>query len=292
LNIDRNVRKAKHRATQMNTDYKRINDFLKEHRGFDFSGYCTPIVEERISQRITTTECCNYSSYFRFLQNNPDELDLLIGVLTINVSQFFRDTLTFDYIFHQILPALLFHKKNAHKNLSLRVWSSGCSMGEEPFSIAIMINELLEKEASKYDVRIFATDIDRHILKKAKKAVYSYESIEDIKYKLIEKYFTRNGKLFHLQKKIKEMVSFSVYDILSKNSFAPPESIFGAFDMVFCRNLLIYFNKEFQEMIFEKLYRSLAWNGYLILGQAEVPLAKYLHTLKKVSDCCYIYQKF
>jgi len=275
----------------MNKDLQYIINLLNEKRGFDFSGYCLSTLDHRIIQRISITQCTNYDTYFNYLQDNPDELDHLIDILTINVSRFFRNTLTFDYISTQILPAVLFHKTNKNMKLTFRVWSSGCSMGEEPYSIAILINELLEKKNFKYDIRIFATDIDRQILKKAQQAIYPYESIENIKYKLLKKYFITNGESYHLHKKIKEMVAFSVYDILCKNSFAPPESIFGAFDMVFCRNVLIYFSKEYQEVIFEKLYRSLASNGYLILGEVEVPAAKYQKSLKKVSDCCHIYQK-
>jgi len=275
----------------MNKDLKRIIHVLNEKRDFDFSGYCTFTFDQQIVQRILITKCSTYDTYIHYLLDNPDELDLLVDMLTINVSRFFRNTLTFDYLSKQILPAVLFHKTNKNMKLTFRVWSAGCSMGEEPYSIAILINELLEKKNRKYDIRIFATDIDRQILKKAQQAIYPYESIENIKYKLLKKYFINNGESFHLCKKIKEMVSFSVYDILCKNSFAPPESIFGAFDMIFCRNVLIYFSKEYQEVIFEKLYRSLASNGYLILGEVEVPAAKYQKSLKKVSDCCHIYQK-
>lgn len=275
----------------MNKDLKHIIHVLNEKRGCDFSGYCISTLEQRIIQRISITQSNNYATYYHYLQYNPQELDILIDVLTINVSRFFRNTLTFDYISKHILPAVCFHKTNKTMNLAFRVWSAGCSMGEEPYSMAILINELLEKKNLKYDIRIFATDIDRKILKKAQQAIYPYESIENIKYRLLKKYFINSGESFHLHKKIKEMVSFSVYDILCKNSFAPPESIFGAFDMVFCRNVLIYFSKEYQEVIFEKLYRSLASNGYLILGEVEVPVAKYQKSLKKVSDCCHIYQK-
>jgi len=274
----------------MNKELKRILNCLNKKRGFDFTGYSLSILERRISQRLSLINCHDYNTYLHYLQENPNECEQLIDVLIINVSRFFRHTLTFEYIANHILPPFVFHN-TSQKKLSLRVWSAGCSMGEEPYSIAIMINELLENEILTHDVKIFATDIDHNILEKAQKAEYSYEQIENIKYKFLKKYFTHKGESFFLKPEIKKMVSFSIFDILDKKSFAPPESIFGAFDLVFCRNVLIYFSPNYQELIFKKLYRSMARNGYLILGEAEVPMQTYQASLKKVSDCCHIYQK-
>ena len=274
----------------MNNDLKLILNYLNEKRGVDFSGYRTSMVERRVRQRYPSTKCKNYNNYFHYLPENPAELDNLIDALTINVSRFFRDTLTFEYVAARVLPAVV-HQKEGTSDRSLRIWSAGCSMGEESYSIAILINEFFEKEVLNFDVNIFATDIDAKILKKAQKAAYPFESIKDIKYRLLKKYFASKGKSFQLMPEIRERVSFSVYDILDKKSYAPPESIYGSFDMVFCRNVLIYFDTEYQDQIFDKLYRSLSPNGYLILGEAEIPAAKYQRRFKKVIECCHIYQK-
>ena len=274
----------------MNNDLKRILNYLNENRGFNFSGYRASMVERRVRQRFSFTKCKNCNNYFHYLQENPDELNNLIDVLTINVSRFFRNALTFEYIADRILPAVFYQKKE-NIDRSLRIWSAGCSMGEEPYSIAILINELFEKEVLKFDVSIFATDIDGKILKKAQKAAYPFESIKNVKYGLLEKYFVSRENSFQLISEIRDLVSFSSYDILDKKSYAPPESIFGAFDMVFCRNVLIYFNMEHQDLIFDKLYRSLAQHGYLILGEAEIPSAKYQRCFRMVNECCHIYQK-
>ncbi len=260
----------------------------------DFFGYRTAMIQRRIDQRLPLTNCKDIDDYFSYLKEAPHELDILINSLTINVSEFFRNPLTFEYLDAQILPAL-FEQKKKYQTPSLRIWSSGCAMGEEPYSIAMLLNDysIFEKHTSdiNMDVSIFATDIDRNIIKKAKKAVYSFESIKNVKYGLLETNFLIKGKDFHLLPFIKKQISFSVYDILNQNSYAPPESIFGNFDMVFCRNMLIYFNTQYQETIFDKLYRSLSLNGYLILGEAEVPPIKYQNHFRKVNECCNIYQK-
>ncbi len=274
----------------MAKDLALILNYLNEKHGFDFSGYRTAMVSRRIGERMTSIKVENTTDYLHYLQENADELDNLLDVLTINVSRFFRDTLTFDYIADRVLSAIVYEKKKAGDN-SIRVWSAGCAMGEEPYSIAILIHELLEKEALKTNINIFATDIDGKILKKAKKAAYPYESIKSIKYRLLKKYFNAEGETFQLVPAIQNIVSFSVYDILDKKSYAPPESVFGGFDLVLCRNVLIYFDTEHQDQIFGRLYRSLTKNGYLVLGESEIPTKNYQGCFRKVNECCHIYQK-
>ena len=248
------------------------------------------MLQDRIQQRCADTQCRHAGEYFHYLKNNSHELGILCDALTINVSRFFRDALSFEYIARRILP-LLVHQKRTARDPSLRIWSNGCAMGEEPYSIAILINELLEKTPHQMSATIFATDIDRNILKKARRGIYPFESIKDVKYKFLKKYFSMGENEFQLKPKIKNRVSFSPYDILDKNSYAPPESVFGGFDMVLCKNVMIYFNAEYQEKICGKLHRSLTMNGYLILGEAEMVSEKYRTYFKKVNECCHIYQK-
>ena len=274
----------------MDKKLKIILNYLNETRGFDFSGYRSSMIERRVRKRLSATRTKDYSEYVRFIQKQTDELDNLIDVLTINVSRFFRDTLPFEYIAARVLPAVVFEKKESLDH-SMRVWSAGCSMGEEAYSIAILINELFKKEELDLDVHIFATDIDNKALIKAREAVYPFESIKDVKYELLKKYFVAKDKSFRLIPEIKDLVSFSAYDMIDKKSYAPPESVFGTFDMVLCRNILIYFNAEYQDLIFDKLHRSLAKNGYLVLGETEIPSIKYQRHFSKVNECCHIYQK-
>ncbi len=290
---------------------KPILDYLLEKRGFDFSGYHHPMLGRRITKRLFATSSENFGEYLSYLQENSDELDHLIDVITINVSRFFRDTLTFELIADRILPAMILEKTRLHDN-SLRIWSAGCARGEEPYSLAILVQELLRKEektgeasrnnegvfaGNKYEksppfsVHIFATDIDGKTLKDAEKAVYPLASVENIKHRLLTKYFTPDGTSFRLLPEIKKLVHFSPYDMLDKKCGVPPESVFGAFDLVLCRNLLIYFNIEYQETIFAKLYHSLSQNGYLILGEAEAPIMTYRHHFSRAFEFSPIYRK-
>ncbi len=273
----------------MNKELEKILGYLNAERGFDFSGNRPAMIERRINKRLTATQSADFHDYLNYLKTHSQELDSLIDVLTINVSRFFRNTLTFEYIADMVLPAIVSQKKGNFDH-SLRIWSAGCSTGEEPYSIAILINELIKKEKFNLNLNIFATDIDKGALKKAQAGIYPFDSIKGIKYSLWKKYFTIDDESYLLNPEIKQLVNFSVYDMLAKKTYVPPESVFGNFDLVLCRNVLIYFQTEHQHIIFDKLYRSLAKNGRLVLGEAEVPLIKYQKYFVKENECCHIYR--
>ncbi|MBI9092985.1 MAG: protein-glutamate O-methyltransferase CheR [Desulfobacterium sp.] len=274
----------------MNNELKRILCYLNEKHGLDFFGYRASMVQRRVGQRFLFTKCKNYDEYYAYLLENPDELNNLIDALTINVSRFFRNSLAFEYMADRILPAIC-HRKKETGDHSLRVWSAGCSMGEEAYSIAILVHEFLKEETLKLGVNIFATDIDGKILEKAQQAVFPFESMKDVKFRFLKKYFSFTENAFQLMPEIRDRVLFSVYDLLDNKSSVPSESIFGDFDMVLCRNVLIYFNTAYQDKIFDKLYRALTQHGYLVLGEAEIPSPKYERYFRRVNDCCHIYQK-
>ena len=274
----------------MNCKIKKILDYLQNQKGFDFSGYRRSLLERRINKRLLATETGNFNEYCTFLTNNQIEADELIDALTINVSQFFRNPLVFEFISEKLLPPMIFEKLQRYKKY-LRIWSAGCASGEEAYSLAIIFNEFLEKEKLELDLRIFATDIDKKSLKSAKRGVYNFESIKDVRYGLLSKYFIQKNNSFRIVSKIKNMVNYSSYDLLEKNSYAPPESIFGNFDLIFCRNVLIYFNLEYQEKIFEKLHRSLVPKGYLILGEAEMISKRYQRYFTSLSEYLKIFKK-
>ncbi len=274
----------------MEKTLKPILNHLNKERVFDFSGYRPSMLERRIGKRLTPTKCVDFPEYLKYLKKHPEELDELVDVLTINVSRFFRNTLAFEYIADRILPAIVSEKKGSLGH-SLRVWSAGCATGEEPYSIAILIRELQRKEKLDLTINIFATDIDERALKRARRALYPYESIKGMKYRLLKRYFEAKRKSFQLTPNIQGMVDFSAFDMINKKGYAPPESVFGNFDMIFCKNVLIYFPEKYQDRIFDKLYRALAKGGYLVLGRAEVPTREYQNRFRKVSASCPIYQK-
>ena len=268
----------------------KILSHLKEQRGFDFSGYRLSMLERRIQKRVYSINSKGLDDYYEYLKNHSEELEHLFDVLTINVSSFFRNCLAFELVSKMIIPEIFSTKIKENFN-SLRIWSAGCSFGEEPYSMAILISELLEQEESTIQPTIFATDIDKKALKRASLGSYDVNSISEVKYGLLNKYFTKDGDNYKIDSQIKNKVQFSFYDLLDKNRLVPPDSIFGGFDIVLCRNVLIYFEPEFQNIIFNKLYKSLNKNGILILGEAEVPIDEFKNKFRREYKCCKIYRK-
>jgi chemotaxis protein methyltransferase CheR len=276
--------------TEPDTALASILDFLSEKRGFDFAGCHREMLVRRIAKRLASTACGDFGEYLACLRRDAGALDRLIDVVTINVSRFFRDSLTFELIADRILPAVV-REKAGTGEASLRIWSAGCAGGQEPYSVAILLHELQEKEGRKLDSHLFATDIDAGALKDARKALYTVSDIEDMKHRLLLKYFTPEGASFRLIPEIGASVHFSLYDMLDKQRGVPQESVFGGFDMVFCRNLLIYFNPDYQVRIFKKLHHALARNGYLILGEAETPPPALRHHFTRVFEFSPIYRR-
>ncbi len=273
-----------------NSQIKNILNLLKNQSGFDFSGCRSAMLERRIQKRMYSTNTKSLDDYIDYLNNYPDEYDQLIDVFTINVSRFFRNTLAFEYLRKIILPDLFLNKIKKNDE-SLRVWSAGCSFGEEAYSVAIIIYELLKKENISIKPNIFATDIDKNALKQAIHGRYGIQSVDNVKNRILNNYFIQENQEFLLNPEIKKMVQFSFYDLLDENKAVPSESIYGSFDLVLCRNVLIYFEQEHQKSIFSKLYKSLKPNGYLVLGEAEMPIEGFSHKFKRENNCCKIYRK-
>ncbi len=274
----------------MTKEFELVLKFLHESRKFDFSPSRYSSLERKINHRLNVLKLSRAEHYIQYLESHPEEWTSLIDLLTINVSRFFRNLLTFETIAKRVLPTII-ARNSKQKDPSLRIWSAGCANGEEPYSIAILIHDILKKDPIKFDINIFATDINETILTKAKSAIFELDQMHNVKLGFLENYFSKKRDHYLLKKKIKQMVSFSFYDIINTKTYVPPESVYGNFDMVFCRNLLIYFHPDRQKIIFDKLFRALAPNGYLILGEAERLPARYQDHFTSENDYCHIYHK-
>ncbi len=286
----------------MNPEYQRILTILKQQHGIDFSGYRPGMIGRRIALRMQAAGLARVEDYCAHLRDNPGELERLLDCLTIKVSRFFRNALVFEYLAQHVLPRLL-HRKKQGKDRSIRLWSAGCSLGEEAYSLAILLKELLGKEDLPESPVIFGTDIDASALEQAKKGVYPAESLKETKLGLSKRYFIPVGdqanqrldgedaQRFRIIPEIRELVFFSVYDILAPATWAPPESVYGGFDLVSCRNVLIYFEAELQQRVFAKLYQTLIPGGFLVLGESEAPPREYEDRFVRHTDSCRIYRK-
>ena len=267
-----------------------ILEHLVETCGRDFRGNRPAMIERRLSRRLAVTGTGDFRNYLSRIRRDPEEADRAVAALTINISTFFRNRLTFEYLAAKTLPRLLKEKARSGDRC-VRVWSAGCAGGEEAYSMAILLAELGEKEADAPEPIVFATDIDEQALASAREGVYPPERLANVRFGLLNRFFSPHGRRFRVGAGIRRSVFFDTFDLLERERYAPPESVFGGFDVVLCRNVLIYFDATYQEIIFDKLHRSLAAGGHLVLGRSEVPAAEFRGRFVKVSENCPVYRK-
>ncbi len=234
---------------------------LRSHTGHDFSFYKRNTLYRRIERRMTVNQIGNISKYALFLHSHPAEIDLLFKELLIGVTNFFRDPGAFHVLKEKILPELL---KNKAGKSAFRAWVPGCSTGEESYSIAMIVRECLEDLGleGQVKVQIFATDIDREAVEKARQAVYPPSILHDVPTERLRRFFVKEDGAYRIHKQIREMVVFAPQNVIMD----PP---FTRLDLLCCRNLLIYFTAELQKKVIPLFHYSLSPGGVLFLGTSE-----------------------
>jgi chemotaxis methyl-accepting protein methylase len=277
-------------SSEITPDIHKILTLLIKNKGIDLFGSNPDFLIRRIDRRLKATDSNNYRPYIIYLKNNISEFDHLADVLTINISHFFRNAFTFHYLNKIIIPKLIEEKIRLKSN-DIRIWSAGCATGEEPYSIAMMIDRYIKDNKLKFKVNIFATDINEKSLDIARKAEYTSEVLQETELSYLSQYFDNNNNTYQLKPEIIKQVHFSTFDLLNNKNQAPEESIFGHFDIILCRNVLIYFNKEYQHRILKKLYNTMHASSYLVLGESEDPILSQPSLFRRNSDLFKIYQK-
>lgn len=234
---------------------------LRTEIGLNLKQYKPNYLKRRIGVRMRSTGCTDYLQYRQYIKRNPEEGQRLINDLTINVTEFFRDRDVYEAIRKKVVPELIDYKRES-RIYSLRAWSAGCATGEEPYSLAILFLDALEKEggAKSWTVRVTATDLDDKALEKAREA--RYETVKPLPGLILNDYFTREGDLYAVREEVKKPVRFLLMDIMKQ----PP---LRHLDLILCRNVLIYFEREKQHVILEIFSRCLRPGGFLVLGKSE-----------------------
>jgi chemotaxis protein methyltransferase CheR len=249
----------------------------------DLNQYKDNYLKRRIAVRMHVKKIPTYREYIHLLTKDPEEYGELLSDLTINVTQFFRDPEVFHILEEEFLPLLIYHKVKSRRRV-IRIWSAGCASGEEPYSLAIIMHDLLGSEIDNFIVTILGTDIDSESLASAKEGVYLPRQIENVRLGYLNSYFSFDDDMHHLSEEIKDMVRFKKLDLFS-------EIKGGNFDLILCRNVIIYFTKEMQFKLFENFYESLNWGGYLVLGKTETLLGDTQRRFEAVNTRERIYQK-
>jgi chemotaxis protein methyltransferase CheR len=246
-------------ADFLDADFAKISELLLLRRAFDLGSYKDRCIKRRIAGRVRARGCLDSAAYVELLRSDDDEMDALLAILTIHVSQFFRNPSTFRELEKNVLPELL-ERKRRNGETELRIWSVGCSSGEEPYSIALLLQE---QSLARVDVSILATDVSTQILTQARTGEYDAQRLAEVPTPVRKKYFEQfDGLRFRLDKKIREQVRFEHQNILADHDY--PEV-----DLILCRNVMIYFSREEQTKIMTRFARSLGPDGFLTLGRAE-----------------------
>lgn len=237
-----------------------ILEQVSHHVNIDFRSYKNSTILRRISRRMIVTHSPTMHDYADYLHAHAEEADELVNAFLINVTQFFRDPEAFEHLRTDVLPKLI-NRGRAH-NHTLRLWDAGCATGEEPYSLAMLIADLLGAELSQGNVKIFATDLDEAAINFARRGLYSENLLKGIPDDYRKRFFDQGELGYSITKILRQMVIFGQQDLTRS---AP----FPRIDLILCRNVLIYFTPELQEYVLNQFAFSLAPDGYLFLGKAE-----------------------
>ena len=252
------------KVSQSQLIFSRIFAAIEESYGVDFSEYKKNTIERRIDKRIFERDISDLSDYWELIQNNPSELQDLYYDLLIGVTEFFRDKEAFTVLREQIALKI----KNKESGDTFRVWIPGCASGEEVYSIAILIDEECVKANKKIECKIFATDIDDHVLSTAAAGCYAHDKVANIPASMLAKYFSEEGSShFKIINDIRSRIVFAKHNVVA-------DAPFTKLDLISCRNMLIYLDTEAQKRVLSLFYFSLLTEGLMFLGPSE-SLGKY-----------------
>ncbi len=237
-----------------------ILEQVSHRSSIDFRQYKTSTILRRITRRMTVTLSRTMSDYRLYLETHPDEIGELVQAFLINVTQFFRDPEAFVYLKNEVLPVLI--QQARERDRVLRFWSAGCSTGEEPYSMAMLLADLLGAELPEWSAKIFATDLDEAAISFARRGFYSEAHLKGVPREYQERFFEHIDGGYRISKTLRQMVIFGQQDL---GRSAP----FPRVDLVMCRNVLIYFTPELQDYVINRFGFSLSPEGFLFLGKAE-----------------------
>jgi two-component system, chemotaxis family, CheB/CheR fusion protein len=251
-------------AAEASEDFEALLQYLKQTRGFDFTAYKRSTLMRRVLVRMQTVGMASFADYLDYLQVDSNEFTRLFNTILINVTSFFRDPLAWEFVASDIVPNLL---TGTAVRDPIRIWSAGCASGEEVYTIAMLLAEVIGREQFRDRVKIYGTDVDEEALGEARQAAYESRKVEGVPPDLLRKYFDQQDERFVFNKELRRSVIFGRHDL---NQDAPISRI----NLLICRNCLMYFNAEAQARILARFQFALVDSGVLFLGKSETLLAQ------------------
>lgn len=250
-----------------NEEFYKFREFFYRKTGIYFDDSKRYFVDRRLIQRIKAVEAENFRAYFVMLrfEASGEEMQHLINIMTVNETYFFREEYQFKCLVQSLLPEIIARKKQSNASNSIRIWSIPCSSGEEPYSLAIYLLEYWS-EIENYDVELFASDIDTQILEQAKQGIYQARSLAPLPASLKKKYFTAlDSENYQITEELRDVIKFSCINLADFKQM----QYFRMFDVIFCRNLLIYFDDQSRALAADQIYDALTSGGFICLGHSE-----------------------
>lgn len=263
-------------------ELKALKDQIRSQSGFFCEGYKERCLRRRLAVRMRARGVHRYADYAALLERDPAEYERLLAAVTINVSKFFRNYEVWETLRREVVPALF-----ARRAPEVRVWSAGSAGGEEPYSLAILLLEHAAGHGASEQLRRFrivATDIDRDILEVARRAEYGEMALAETPAELRDRWFIPAGRRWQLRDEVRRLVRFGSLDLLT-------EPLPGPQDLIFCRNVTIYFERPAQEALLTRLHDALAPGGYLVLGKVEGIFGSLARSFRAVANQERIFQR-
>ncbi len=262
-------------------EFAELKTIIKKKIDFNCDEYKQAHLKRRLAVRLRANHSKSYKEYATTLLYDEEEPLKLKEALTVNVTELFRNPETFETFSVTVLPELI---KEKGEDRTIRVWSAGCANGEEPYSIAIMLLEFLRNQAKRYNISIIGTDIDDDSLKLAQFGTYKSKQLEKISRERLDRFFIKMGDCYQVIDDVRNIVLFRHHDMIS-------DPLLYGFDIIFCRNVTIYFDQKLQEKLYMKFYDALNEGGYFLMGKTETLIGPASRLFKYVDLKERIYQK-
>lgn len=246
-------------------EYRMICDLVRKHCGLHFDSDSRYLVEKRLARRVEDLELGSFAAYRYHLRNGSsgdEELVRLIDALTTNETYFFRERNQLRALIEEVIPELMHRREKSGSTRPVSIWSAGCSSGEEPYTIVMMAKEA---GLDLSDLRVYGSDISQSMLRRSREAVYRGASFRETDERVRERYFEEKDGLFRICDEIKKHVDFIHLNLLDQSRIA----LLGPIDVIICRNVIIYFDKQSKSEVIQTFYDKLRSGGYLLLGHSE-----------------------
>ncbi|MFK8047058.1 MAG: protein-glutamate O-methyltransferase CheR [Halioglobus sp.] len=245
-------------------DFKRVCELVRKNTGIALSDHKRDLVYGRLAKRLRVHKLDCFSAYCSLVENNPEaELESFTNAITTNLTAFFREDHHFKHLENTVLPTLV---SGHNRNKRIRIWSAGCSTGEEPYSLAISLRERIPDIDSR-DIQILATDLDSNVIRTASAGIYTQERIEGLDEERQKRWFRKgkgaNAGKVQVSPELAKLITFRQLNLMNTWPMK------GVFDIVFCRNVVIYFDKETQKVLFDRFANAMPPNSNLFIGHSE-----------------------